>query len=161
MTYDPLVYSYGRLHTSPGERVGCSRRGAWDGRRPGSRSFRPGAGEPGRKSPPSHVDRARRSIDRLGKGKAEYRRASSRLACLVIRMSMSTPPGQHILDRDAYLNAVAAIEQFGDRATQYAAGQSTRHEKRDDFAGSSHWDRVIVAILELERTWLRSDESCH
>lgn len=76
-------------------------------------------------------------------------------------MSTYTPPGQPTLDRDTYLSAVAAMEQYGDLATQHAARQSTRHEKRDDLQGSSHWDRVIVAILELERTWLRSDESCN
>ena len=49
--------------------------------------------------------------------------------------------------------------QYGDQATQFAARQSASHEKRDDFQGSTYWDRVIVAILELERTWLRSDET--
>ncbi len=76
-------------------------------------------------------------------------------------MSTFTPPSQLSHDRDTYLSAVAVMEQYGELATQHAARQSTRHEKRDDLEGSSHWDRVIVAILELERTWLRSDESCN
>ncbi len=76
-------------------------------------------------------------------------------------MLTSTPPGQHILDRDTYLGAIAMMEQHGDQATQFAARQSTSHEKRDDLQGSTYWDRVIVAILELERTWLRSDETCN
>ena len=76
-------------------------------------------------------------------------------------MSMSLPPCQPIVDRDTYLSAVAAMAQFGESATQYAARQSTMHEKRDDFEGSSHWDRVIVAILELELMRLGSDEICH
>jgi hypothetical protein len=76
-------------------------------------------------------------------------------------MTGSIPPGQRMLYRDLYLGAIAAIEAHGDKATQYAARQSAKFEKCDDYQASTYWDGVILAILELERSWLRSDETCN
>ncbi len=74
-------------------------------------------------------------------------------------MSIIVPPGQDALDRETYMSAISAMEEFGDRATEFAAKRSARSEIREDYQASRHWDRVIMAILELERTWLRSGES--
>jgi hypothetical protein len=76
-------------------------------------------------------------------------------------MAEFTSPGLRSIDRETYLTAVEVLEQYGERATQFAAKQSTKHEHQEDMLGSRHWDRVIVAILELERTWLRKDEMCN
>lgn len=76
-------------------------------------------------------------------------------------MSMYSPPRTHLFDRDTYVTAIAIMKQHGDRATEFAAKQSTKRERRADPHGSQDWDEIIVAILELERTWLRADESCN
>ncbi len=66
--------------------------------------------------------------------------------------------GRLVIDRDTYLTAIAVIDEFGGEATQHAAKRSSKFEKKEDALGSWYWDQVIVAILELERTWRRRGE---
>ncbi len=67
--------------------------------------------------------------------------------------------GQFFIDRDTYLTAIAVIDEYGGEATKHAAKRSSTFEKQKDAHGSWYWDRVIVAILELERTWRRRGET--
>ena len=71
------------------------------------------------------------------------------------------PAGRTYIDRDTYMTAVAMIDKYGDDATKHAARRSSRFENDDDAQGSCYWDDVIVAILELERAWLRPGECPH
>ena len=75
--------------------------------------------------------------------------------------SGSQPAGRSYIDRDTYMTAVAMIDEFGGEATKHAARRSSRFEREEDAQGSWYWDHVIVAILELERTWLRPGECPH
>jgi hypothetical protein len=67
--------------------------------------------------------------------------------------------GRLVIDRDTYLTAIAVMNEHGDEATKHAARRSFTLEKAEDAIGSLYWDEVIVAILELERTWLRPGEN--
>ncbi len=66
--------------------------------------------------------------------------------------------GRLFIDRDTYLTAIAVINEDGGEATKHAAKRSSKFEKEEAALGSWYWDRVIVAILELERTWQRRGE---
>ncbi len=69
--------------------------------------------------------------------------------------------GRLFIDRDTYMTAIAIIDEYGCDATKHAAKRSSQFENEEDAHGSWYWDHVIVAILELERTWRRPGETPH
>ena len=61
-------------------------------------------------------------------------------------------------EREVYLTAAAVIDLHGEEALRHATSRVIELEKTGDEIGREVWDQVTLAILELERSWLRPGE---
>lgn len=65
----------------------------------------------------------------------------------------------HVLfEREIYLTAAAVIELHGEEALRHATSRVIELEKTGDENRREVWDQITLAILELERSWLRPGE---
>ena len=56
-----------------------------------------------------------------------------------------------VSDPDIYRAAKLVIDQHGDEATDFAAGQGDLPLEEGDMEGSAVWRRILEAIDELQR----------
>ena len=66
---------------------------------------------------------------------------------------------QHLpFEREVILTAAAVMELHGEEALRHATSRVIELEKTGDDVRREAWDQVTLAILELERSWLRPGE---